>query len=209
MNKIELPQRGLYAITGQFDSAHRLIERVELAIQGGAAIIQYRDKNSTLTEQQEIARQLLTVCNRLRTPLIINDDIELAKTIGAHGVHLGQNDSKLAQAKISLPSDAIIGITCYNSIERAIEAEKQGASYVAFGRFFFSKSKPEASTASLSILAQAKQQLSLPVTAIGGINTENGSKVLEAGADLLAVIDGVFGEDQPDQAARRFVKLFN
>ncbi|RLA20911.1 MAG: thiamine phosphate synthase [Gammaproteobacteria bacterium] len=208
MTSVELPKRGLYAITGEFKSHHQLIDDVGLAIQGGAVMIQYRDKKNALPDQREIAKQLLTLCNQHATPLIINDNIELAKTVGAHGVHLGKSDCDLAQAKACLPEKAIIGISCYNTIQSAIEAEENGASYIAFGRFFPSKSKPGASTAKLETLTHAKQLISIPVTAIGGITADNASSLLQAGADLLAVIDAVFGEEHPGQAARKFLPLF-
>jgi len=208
MTKIALPQRGLYAITGSFLSPNSLIEDVEQVIQGGAVMIQYRDKKNATATQLEIARQLLVVCNQHAIPLIINDNIELAKLVGAQGVHIGKDDGDLAEAKACLPPNSIIGATCYNDLNNAIKAEKQGASYVAFGRFHPSKSKPDAPTADLGILVQAKKSVSIPITAIGGISAENGSKLIERGADLLAVIDTVFGAESPQLAAQKMALLF-
>lgn len=208
MNNLKLPRQGLYAITPEFKSASKLINDVKLAIKGGAVMIQYRDKNNSSTKRREIATQLLTLCNENSVPLIINDDIELANSIGAHGVHIGKDDCKLAEAKAKLPKNSIIGVTCYNNIARAVEAEKQGASYVAFGRFFASKSKPEASTAELEILTQAKQQLSIPITAIGGISPDNATQALKAGADLLAVINAIFNSTtSPEHTAQKITSL--
>ncbi len=208
MTKIALPQRGLYAITGSFSSPNNLIENVEQVIQGGAVMIQYRDKTSLPTVQLEIARQLLVICNSHSIPLIINDNIELAKLVGAQGVHIGKDDSDLAEAKACLAPNSIIGVTCYNDLNNALKADKQGASYVAFGRFYPSKSKPDAPTADLDILVQAKKSVSIPITAIGGISAENGSELIEKGADLLAVIETVFGAESPQLSAQKIAGLF-
>lgn len=207
MNKIALPKYGLYAITPEFKAAHKLINDIERVIQGGAVMVQYRDKKSTPANQREIAAQLLALCNRKSVPLIINDDIELTRSIGAHGVHIGKDDCDLAEAKSRLPDNSIIGVTCYNSIERAIAAEKQGASYVAFGRFFASKSKPEATVAELNILTRARQQLSIPVTAIGGIDSGNVAQPLQAGANLIAMIDAIFNTTNPKDTAQQISHL--
>jgi len=167
--------------------------------------IQYRDKRTDVSD--DLARQLLVLCREQQVPLIINDDIELAKRIGADGVHLGREDGRLAQAKAALPESAIIGISCYNSLARALEAERAGAAYVAFGRFFASITKPLAQSAELATLQKARQRLTVPIVAIGGILPENGGCLLHAGADLLAVIGGVFDRD-PEQATRLYQQLF-
>jgi thiamine-phosphate pyrophosphorylase len=208
MTKIGLPQRGLYAITGSFLSPNSLIQDVEQVIQGGAVMIQYRDKAGLPAVQLEIARQLLTICNSHAIPLIINDNIELAKLVGAQGVHIGKDDGNLAAAKAHLTPNSIIGVTCYNDLSNALKAEKQGASYVAFGRFYPSKSKPNAPIAELEILTRAKKAASIPITAIGGISAENGSELIERGADLLAVIDTVFAASSPQLAAQKMARLF-
>ena len=204
---MKLPRRGLYAITQtEHKTADIIIEEVAAALRGGAVIVQYRDKNPI--DAADLATQLLKLCHRHRVPLIINDDVKLAANIGADGVHLGQDDGSIALARNHLGPEAIIGVSCYNSIERAINAQVQSASYVAFGRFFPSTSKPLAAPAHLDTLRQAKLALNIPIVAIGGILPENGQSLLKAGADLLAVIGGLFG-DEPESMARAYRQLFD
>jgi len=201
------PQTGLYAIT-QTDNknADQIIKGVSAALKGGARVIQYRDKNPD--DQVYLAKQLLKICRQYQAPLIINDNAELAGQIGADGVHIGKNDGDIVAARKILGSDAIIGQSCYNDINLALQAEKNGANYVAFGRFFPSNSKPLALPADIDTLQLASVQIKIPIVAIGGILPENGRSLLEAGADLLAVIGGVFDFDA-ESAARRYTELFN
>jgi thiamine-phosphate pyrophosphorylase len=201
--------RGLYAITdSHLIPADKLTNQVAAAIRGGAAIIQYRDKSSSPEQRQQQAAALVSLCHDHGIPLIINDDVELAVVVGAHGVHLGKADSTLRSARKQLGSDAIIGVSCYNEFERAVEAASEGADYVAFGRFFPSQSKPDTVTADPELLRQARQRLGIPVVAIGGITSENGQPLITAGAQLLAAIHGVFGQADVQAAARRYAELF-
>ena len=195
---MRFPARGLYAIT-QTDnkSGNTIIVEVEAAIRGGAVIVQYRDKNPA--DALFLARELVKICHRHKVPLIINDDVELAARAGADGVHIGKEDGAIAQARKRLGNDAIIGVSCYDFVERAIEAQAQGATYVAFGRFFPSSSKPLAAPAKIETLQQAKLLLTIPIVAIGGILPENGAQLLAAGADLLAVIGGLFDINRNNQ----------
>jgi len=141
--------------------------------------------------------------------LIINDDVALAATCNADGVHIGQHDTELREARTQLGPQAIIGISCYNRFELAQQAAENGADYVAFGRFYPSKTKPDAVPASLDLLHQAKQELDVPVAAIGGITVDNAAPLLEAGADMLAVVDGLFGQADIRPAAQHYQTLFN
>lgn len=201
------PERGLYAITPEhLSTIDALLNAVSAAIAGGAAVIQYRCKNTA--ERQAGAPHLLHLCREAGVPLIINDDVELAAEVGADGVHLGKDDGDMALARRALGPQAIIGVSCYDSLERAMAAEQSGASYVAFGRFFPSRSKPNAPCARLETLTEARRRIRLPIVAIGGITADNGSPLLSAGADLLAVIEGVFGSNDPEAAAARFQPLF-
>lgn len=203
---MKMPNRGLYAITQTDGKTNKtVVEEVAAAIRGGAAVVQYRDK--TPSGGGQLAKALLETCRVAGVPLIINDDIELAAAIGADGVHLGKDDADIASARQRLGANAIVGISCYDSIERALEAEKLGASYAAFGRFFASGTKPLASPAKLETLRLAKKQLTLPIVAIGGILPENGQSLLDAGADLLAVVGGLFDND-PEHSAKMFRSLF-
>jgi len=204
---ITLPTRGLYAITQPDNkTTDALLDEVAAAIRGGAVIVQYRDKNPI--DAIGTAAKLLELCRQHTVPLIINDNIELAASIGAAGVHLGQTDGNIAQARKQLGQNAIIGVSCYNSLELAITAETAGATYVAFGRFFPSTSKPLAAPAQLETLHLAKAKLSLPIVAIGGILPENGQSLLAAGADLLAVIGGLF-DCEPESSANAYQRLFD
>jgi len=204
---ITLPTRGLYAITQPDNkTTEALLNEVAAAIRGGAVIVQYRDKNPI--DAIVTAAKLLELCRQHAVPLIINDNIELAASIGADGVHLGQTDGSIALAKQRLSKDAIIGVSCYNSLELAITAEAEGASYVAFGRFFPSTSKPLAAPAQLQTLHQAKAKLNVPIVAIGGILPGNGQSLLAAGADLLAVIGGLF-DHEPGSSANAYQRLFD
>lgn len=201
-----MPKRGLYAITECAGKTPATVVReVAAAVRGGAVLIQYRDK--TPGDKTVLAGTLATLCRRLNVPFIVNDDIELAAAANADGVHLGRDDGDVGGARLRLGRNAIIGVSCYDSLDRAAAAEREGADYVAFGRFFPSLSKPLAKPARLATLRRARQSLSLPIAAIGGIVPGNGARLLQAGADLLAVIGGVFTAD-PESAARAFQPLF-
>jgi thiamine-phosphate pyrophosphorylase len=201
--------RGLYAITdSHLIPEDKLTGQVAAAIRGGATVIQYRDKSSSPAQRQQQAAALVSLCHDHGIPLIINDDVELAVAVGAHGVHLGKADSTVRSARKQLGANAIIGVSCYNELERAVEAASEGADYVAFGRFFPSQSKPDTVTADPELLRQARQRLGIPVVAIGGITSENGQPLITAGAQLLAAIHGVFGQADVQAAARRYAELF-
>ena len=201
--------RGLYAITDERpDAPRQLPVCVSEAIAGGASVIQYRNKQGDAQQRRQTAGALLQLCQQHHVPLIINDDVALAASVNADGVHLGKTDASLAQARQQLGPQAIIGVSCYNSLERAMRAAQAGADYVAFGRFFSSHSKPDAPPAEASLLRQARRQLQLPIVAIGGITPENGQALVAAGADLLAAIHGVFGQPDIEAAASAYAALF-
>jgi thiamine-phosphate pyrophosphorylase len=204
---MKFPLRGLYAITQiKNKTADIIINEVIAAIKGGAVVVQFRDKEPL--DAIYTADQLVKVCHEYKVPLLINDDIELAIKVGADGVHIGREDGVISEARDRLGADAIIGVSCYNFVEQAFDAQEQGATYVAFGRFFPSSSKPLAAPAELDTLRKAKFLLDIPIVAIGGILPENGGPLLTAGADLLAVIGGLF-ETQPEQSARAYQALFD
>lgn len=204
---MRFPLRGLYAITQTKNkTADIIINEVIAAIKGGAVVVQFRDKEPL--DAIYLADQLVKVCHEYKVPLLINDDIELAIKVGADGVHIGREDGAISEARDRLGADAIIGVSCYNFVEQAFDAQEQGATYVAFGRFFPSSSKPLATAAELDTLRKAKFLLDIPIVAIGGILPENGGPLLTAGADLLAVIGGLF-ETQPEQSARAYQALFD
>jgi len=205
-----LPSRGLYAITDSIlIPPERLAQTVEAAILGGAVLIQYRDKMASWKERLERAAMLVKICHRHGVPLIVNDDPKLTLETGADGVHLGRDDGPYEEARELLGPEAVIGISCYNVLDNALAAQAMGADYAAFGRFFPSKTKPQAVEVTPSLLREARHRLKVPIVAIGGISPENGGKLIEAGADFLAVIGGVFGQADVRQAAARYARLFS
>jgi len=204
-----LPIQGLYALTDSLLSTPgNLVSAVESAIQGGAAIIQYRDKGLDHKQRRIEAQALLAVCRARKVPLIINDDVDLAKAIGADGVHIGKHDLPLSLTRERLGKESIIGVSCYNSIENAERAQRDGADYVAFGRFYPSHTKPQAASVTIGQLQEFRRQLDLPIAAIGGITPENGAPLLTVGANFLAVIHGIFGQSDVELAARKYGRLF-
>jgi thiamine-phosphate pyrophosphorylase len=199
----------LYAITdSQLMPGEQLYTGVEAALKGGCRLVQYRDKSNDHRQRLIQARRLLALCNQYQARLLINDDLRLAHEVGAHGVHLGQDDESPATARELLGNDAIIGVTCHASLTLAEKAIEQRASYVAFGRFFPSKTKPDAPPAPLALLQQARQVLGdTPIVAIGGITLANAASVLEAGASMIAVSFSLFGASDISQQARAYTAL--
>lgn len=196
-------KRGLYALTDAqlMPDDVTLITYSEAALQAGIALLQYRDKSIDEGKRERQARALKALCDQYDTPLIINDDAALAWRLGV-GVHLGRSDGSIARARKALGPDAIIGATCQDSLEFAEQAAHEGASYLAFGRFYPSRTKPDAPPADLSILAEAAR-FGLPRVAIGGIDTANIETTVDAGADLIALVHGLFGHDDPGGAVRQ------
>ena len=205
---VKTPWRGLYAIADTNLIGSDLMDRVAQAIQGGASVVQYRSKEPDPLCRTEEARALLALCRRHAVPLIINDDVALAEIIDADGVHIGRDDASLTEARAVLGPRAVIGVSCYNSLESALEAQAAGADYVAFGRFFASLTKPNAVSADLSLLCEVRKKIAVPIVAIGGITPENGRALVAAGADMLAVIQGLFGHPNVTHAASCYTKLF-
>jgi thiamine-phosphate pyrophosphorylase len=200
---------GLYAITdSRLTPRASLLEQVDRAIAGGARVIQYRDKLASDSERYALADELAALCRRRLVPLIINDDVALAAAVGASGVHLGEADGTVAAARARLGNEVLVGVSCYNRMERAREAVAAGASYVAFGRFFASCSKPDAVPADTELLRRARRELDVPVVAIGGITPDNAGTLIAAGANLLAVIHGVFGQQDVQAAAAGYARHF-
>ena len=201
---------GLYGITDSIllPDESTLLTAVEAALKGGMSLLQYRDKTSAVADRLQQALSLKGLCHRYGALLIINDDVELAAKIAADGVHLGRQDSDIGSARLRLGERAIIGCSCYGRLDLALEAERQGADYVAFGRFFPSQTKPEASPADPALLGQARERLDIPVCAIGGINTDNAQGLIDQGADMLAVIHDLFSSDEVYQRALDFSRFF-
>jgi thiamine-phosphate pyrophosphorylase len=206
--KSRWPRRGLYVITADEPDTPRLLERVAQALDGGAAVIQYRNKKAAGAVRREQAEALLALCRSRDVPLIVNDDWRLAHEIGADGAHLGRDDGDLAFARATLGVDAVLGVSCYDEVPRALAAVDAGADYVAFGAFFPSPTKPLARRAHVGLLGDTAH---LPVVrvAIGGITPDNAPALVAAGADLIAVISGVFDAPDPRAAARAYLRAFD
>jgi len=202
--------KGLYAITDEkLLNENTFKNKIELALMGGTRIIQYRDKTSSKSKRLQQATQLCELCHRYQATSIINDDIELAEAVTADGVHIGRDDSSIEQARDRLGDDAIIGVSCYNDIDRAIAAEKNNADYVAFGAMFSSPTKPDAKTTDPLILADARQKINLPVCVIGGITLQNLNQLLPHQVDMVAVISSLFASDDITQTASNMSAKLN
>lgn len=226
---MRLPRRGLYVI---LNAATYRPEQAALcaaqAIAGGAVMVQYRYKNQPGTYESgdhksqalETAAAVLAITQDAGVPLLVNDDVALAQQIRAQGVHLGRSDSDIVQARELLGPQALIGATCHASVDYAVQCQAAGADHVSFGRFFASQTKPDAPAAAIDVLTQARQRLACPIVAIGGINADNGGRLVAAGADILAVSAAVFTperdaaadklSDTPaiERAARALSKIF-
>lgn len=198
---------GLYAITPDIRDTADLVARVSVVLATGITWLQYRNKTADPALRREQSQALLPLCRMQHVPLIINDDWRLAAELGADGVHLGEDDGEIRQARTALGPTAIIGASCYNRLDLAQAATRAGASYIAFGAFFPSSTKPHARRASLDLLSDSAY-LGLPRVAIGGITPQNAAPLVAAGADLVAAIDGVFAAPDPAAAVRAYRACF-
>jgi len=201
--------RGLYAVTPDIIDTAELKAKVEAALAGGASVVQYRNKAAGADLRAAQARALQALCRAKGVPLLINDHLQLAAEIDAPGLHLGNDDASLAEARALLGPEKLLGASCYNRIDSAIAAIQAGADYVAFGSFFPSTVKPGAVHAPASLLREAKHRLEVPVVAIGGITLDNAAQLINAGADAVAVISALFSAPDIRVAAERFTRLFS
>ena len=204
--------RGLYAITDTpLLSGGKLLPYAEAALIGGARLLQYRDKSGDAVRRFDEAQALAELCLRHGATLIINDDLDLATRLGV-GLHLGQEDGSLAAARALLGRQAIIGATCHAQLPLAEQAARDGASYVAFGRFFQSHTKPGAPAANHELLREARARIGLPIVAIGGITLDTAPSLIAEGVQMIAVIHALFAADSAAEVERRaqaFSQLFN
>ncbi len=201
--------KGLYAVTPDLADTAELLRRVEQALLGGVRLVQYRNKPAGAALRQAQSMVLLDLCRGFGVPLILNDDLRLALDIGADGVHIGREDGDLAATRAALGPGKLLGVSCYDDMERAREAKHIGADYIAFGSFFASPTKPAAVRAPLTLPAAAKADLGLPVCAIGGITLQNAPQLIAAGADLLAVITDLFEAPGIRARAAAYTSLFS
>ncbi|MGH8763626.1 MAG: thiamine phosphate synthase [Nitrosospira sp.] len=200
---------GLYAITPDSDDNSSLVTMTQQVLTGGARLLQYRNKIANCALQLEQARLLARLCRKFSVPFIINDHLDLAVEVGADGVHLGQADASVSEARRKLGHGKIIGVSCYDRLELAVEAQREGADYVAFGAFFASVTKPGAAAASIELLRHAKQKLHTPVVAIGGLTPNNAAELIHLGADAVAASNALYGAGDIRSASEKFSRLFN
>ncbi len=204
MNATPRFPQGPYGITPEWDDTGRLLDAIRLAALGGMAALQWRRKHVDAGQGLAQARRVLAHCRELGVLCIINDDWRLAAMIDADGVHVGRDDGSVAQARLALGDGKVIGSSCYDSLARATQAMQAGADYVAFGAVYPSRIKPDAVRAPLDVITEARALADagaqdgcrVAICAIGGITPENAAAVVTAGADSLAMINGLF--DAPD-----------
>ena len=198
----------LYTITPDIDDEFELLSLVKQAIRGGVRLLQYRNKCSSGRKRQYVAGKLNELLNNVDGKLIINDDYKLAKTVDAYGVHIGSADESIENVQAILGPDKVIGVSCYGNPELALKMESRGASYVAFGSFFSSISKPNAKRASFELFDRTRNLgLRVPIVAIGGITLDNAGLLFSKGVTSVAVINGLFGFTEVEATARAWMAL--
>jgi len=200
--------KGLYAITPDSADLNTLIQKTQWAIEGGAFMVQYRSKIQDRDVKIQQCAAILRLCREYEIPCIVNDDVEMCRVLEADGVHLGEKDDSIAEVRHILGEDAIIGSSCYDQLNRAKSAQKEGASYVAFGAMFPTSTKPNAPRATLALLKEAKREIQIPIVAIGGITVNNAHDVIKTGIDAIAVITSLYEAKSIKETAETFVKMF-
>jgi thiamine-phosphate pyrophosphorylase len=201
--------KGLYAITPDMADSNSLLQKTQLAIEGGAFMVQYRSKIHDRDVKMQQCAAILRLCRDYKIPCIVNDDVDMCRILEADGVHLGEKDDNIAEVRRILGEDAIIGSSCYDQLNRAKQAQKEGASYVAFGAMFETSTKPNAPRATLELLREAKSQIQIPIVAIGGITVNNAHDVIKTGVDAIAVITSLYDAKTIKETAETFSKMFH
>ncbi len=202
------PVAGLYAITPNINDTPILLEKTEQALSGGVKILQYRNKQASLILAYRQAQALRKLTRNYEAALIINDSVQLAQESNADGVHLGHEDGDFALARQKLPGK-LIGVSCYNSIERAAKAVAAGANYIAFGSFYPSATKPKAAQATRELIVEARARFAVPIVAIGGITVDNAAPLIESGVNAIAVVSALFDTANIAETAKQFAALFD
>ena len=200
--------KGLYAITPDSADLNTLIQKTKSAIEGGAFMVQYRSKIQDRDVKMQQCDAILRLCREYEIPCIVNDDVDMCRILEADGVHLGEKDDNIAEVRHILGEDAIIGSSCYDQLDRAKSAQKEGASYVAFGAMFPTSTKPNAPRATLALLKEAKREIQIPIVAIGGITVNNAHDVIKTGIDAIAVINSLYEAKSIKETAETFAKMF-
>lgn len=197
----------LYAVTDRaWTGSQPLARQVEAALQNGATCLQLREKALDPAAFLEEARQMALLCGRYGVPLIINDNVEVALACGAAGVHLGQQDMPIAQARRMAGPDLILGASAH-TVQEALEAQAAGADYLGVGAVFSTSTKADASPLPLTTLREICAAVSIPVVAIGGITETNLLQLTGCGAAGVAVVSAIFGAPDPGAATARLVQL--
>jgi thiamine-phosphate pyrophosphorylase len=200
--------KGLYIVTPDWDDTEKLLSVTEMALRGGAALVQYRHKTAGAALRKEQAKRLLTLCRSYQRPFIINDHVDLCLLLDADGVHVGGTDAAVAQVRAALGSAKLVGASCYGDLQLARDAHAAGASYLAFGGFYPSRVKKYPVTTSPGIIALSKREVPLPTAVIGGMTQQNAAPLIASGTDMVAAISSVYLADDPEAAARGFARLF-
>ena len=201
--------KGLYAITPDSADLNTLIQKTQWAIEGGAFMVQYRSKILNRDVKMQQCDAILRLCREYEIPCIVNDDVDMCRILKADGVHLGEKDDNIAEVRHILGENAIIGSSCYHQLDRAKSAQKEGASYVAFGAMFPTSTKPNAPRATLELLREAKREIQIPIVAIGGITVNNAHDVIKTGIDAIAVITSLYEAKTIKETAETFAKMFH
>jgi len=200
--------KGLYAITPDSADLNTLIQKTKSAIEGGAFMVQFRSKIQDRDVKMQQCAAILRLCREYEIPCIVNDDVDMCRILEADGVHLGEKDDNIAEVRNILGEDAIIGSSCYDQLDRAKSAQKEGASYVAFGAMFPTSTKSNAPRASLALLKEAKREIQIPIVAIGGITVNNAHDVIKTGIHAIAVIASLYEAKSIKETAETFAKMF-
>ena len=199
---------GLYAITPELENTGDLLDKTRQVLEGGAQLVQYRNKSANRILLREQAGLLLQLCREYTVPLIINDYLDLTIEIGADGLHVGQHDAAIAKARNQLGDNKIIGASCYNNLGLALQAEKEGVDYVAFGAFFPSLTKPNTVSVTMNLIGEAKNKITVPIVGIGGIRLTNAKKVIQSGCIAIAVCNDLFQSGNIKAKAAQYAQLF-
>lgn len=200
--------RGLYLVTPNWDDTDRLLDVTEQALEEGVALLQYRHKHADAALRREQAGALLLLARKYGVPFIVNDFIDLCQELDADGVHVGGTDISVAEARVRLGKQKLVGASCYGDLQLAHKAQLEGASYMAFGGFYPSLVKQYPVTTDPDIVLQAKREIALPCVVIGGLTPENAAPLAARGADLVAAISSVYLADDVTISVREFNKLF-
>lgn len=200
--------KGLYAITPDIECTSDLVEKVNQVLSSGVRYVQYRNKSIIHEQRIDQAYAIMERCKLYGAKLIINDHLDVALAVNADGLHLGKADISIQKARTTLGKYKLIGASCYNRIDFALEAEKEGADYVAFGAFFPSLTKPTAVSCPISLLDQIKMKIAVPIVGIGGIQLTNAKTVIQSGCAAIAVCSDLFNSESIKATAVQYSQLF-